>query len=262
MKGHRFLLFFLALMTGAFLLGPETARAETVDVYIGSHQIPEGELRTIPVECSDVTGLDVAACYIRLVYSSDVVQTFPGFVNAGSIWPPGSTMIEATIVDSSGSLKALHVVVAAAALGSGSGSIIEVDFRAIGDAGDSTPVDLVCELNEGDPVSNCSPGVLTIPGEGSAVDPMETRLITSLEVTPNPTAGAQTLRLALDRPGRFALEFVDAQGRLIWRSEKALSAGEHVIRPPVGDRLPAGVYYWHAKQDGILELTRKVVFVK
>ena len=190
MKGHRFLMLLaLALMTGAFLLGPGTARADTVDVFIGSHQIPEGELRTIPVECSDVT-------------------------------------------------------------------------RLSGDPGDFTPVDLLCELNEGEPMANCSSGLLTIPGGGSAVDPMEPRLITSLEVTPNPTAGAQTLRLALEWPGVVALEFLDAQGRLIWKSQETLSAGVHVIRPPVGDRLPAGVYYWHARQGDVLELTRKVVFVR
>ena len=256
------MLLALALMTGAFLLGPGTARADTVDVFIGSHQIPEGELRTIPVECSDVTGLSVVACHLRLVYSGDVVETHTSLVSAGNIWPPGSTMSESVIVDSTGNLKVLYVVIAAATVGSGAGTLCEVRFRAIGDPGDFTPVDLLCELNEGEPMANCSSGLLTIPGGGSAVDPMEPRLITSLEVTPNPTAGAQTLRLALERPGVVALEFLDAQGRLIWKSQETLSAGVHVIRPPVGDRLPAGVYYWHARQGDVLELTRKVVFVR
>ena len=111
--------------------------------------------------------------------------------------------------------------------------------------------------------SSSSPKGNPVETEALAALPAESG---HLSVSPNPAAGAATLRFALATPGSVSLEIYSADGRRVGRAhEGSLAGGEHSIawdgRDLGGRDLPSGVYWARLMIDGTLTDAARVVRV-
>jgi len=83
---------------------------------------------------------------------------------------------------------------------------------------------------------------------GTGIENVETRLIASLQATPNPFAGTTTVNLQMPEPGDVQVEIADIQGRIVETCHGAsLQPGTHNLR--VSLRTP-GVYMLNACVNG------------
>lgn len=119
-----------------------------------------GEEVVAPVNIDNAAG--VRGADIRINYDPALLETDTAGVQAGSVWPVGSTEVVANVDQATGSIVAW--VFTAEGLNPGNGSLLEVQFAIDSGAtvGDTTKVDLAkVRLNEGAIVPDPDP----IPGD-------------------------------------------------------------------------------------------------
>ncbi len=149
------------------------ATAATVYVHVPDNLTgqPSQQVAT-PVDIDNSVG--VRAAEIHINYDTTLLDADSSSVEAGSVWP-AETQVVANVDDVAGTIVAS--VATAEALGSGGGSLLNVQFtiKSTAPVGDSTTIDLAeVQLNEGaivpDPMPVPGPdatdGKITIVGAG------------------------------------------------------------------------------------------------
>lgn len=130
--------------------------AQTVDVSLPDLSDTTGASVMIPVNVSDLTGLDVFSYNMKISFDSTVLKP-TGVSITGTVTAPWGSVTSA--------LSDSQVVIAAAGSStlSGSGELIAIIFDVIGNSGAKT--DLVFEVmqfNEGTPAANTTNGSFTV----------------------------------------------------------------------------------------------------
>ncbi len=135
-----------------------------VEVGLGAHEVVAGETVTIPIICTDLSGMGVIACELRLTYSGQLIIA-DGRADIGEVWSQRSSIYSReTIVDTTQDVRSLGIAVASASVAEGEGALCYVTFRTMkgalraespgvmdSDGGRTAPIEMTCLLNEGDP---------------------------------------------------------------------------------------------------------------
>jgi len=169
MSTNRRRLAFESLESRRVLSGG-TAAAVTVFVNIPGDLTgqPGGQV-VAPVDIDNAAGIRGAEIHIH--YDTTLLDASQSSVTAGSVWPEG-TQVVANVDDDAGTIVAF--VSTAVELGTGSGSLLNVEFVIANDAsvGSQAFVDLTgIILNEGAILANTANGKITVvsPSDTAAV---------------------------------------------------------------------------------------------
>ncbi len=152
---HKKLLVSLIVVV-SFLLFMATAYGQAVDVTIPDASADAGSSIDIPVNVSDVAGLDVFSYTINLTFDQNVLDGTGVSVTGGVAEPWGPP----TVADQDNG--ELIIAGAGVAALTGEGNLLTVSFDVVGNPGDQTLVDATVTFNEGNPAANVTAGTFTV----------------------------------------------------------------------------------------------------
>lgn len=161
MKTKLFICFVILLM---LQLASGNLNAQTVQVTIPNTSAGQGESVSIPINISDVSGLNVLAYLATLSFDQQVLDV-TGVTYSGTLTESWGAP---TVNDGTG-----QVTVAGAGTSAltGTGSLIYINFDVVGAAGEQTEISFSqFYFNEGDPASNTTNGTFTVSGQAQAVN--------------------------------------------------------------------------------------------
>ena len=141
----------------------KTALVGVVNVSAPVNSVEAGSNFTIPVAVSDTTGLGIIAYQFDLHFDPSVMQP-----QANPVETTGTLSGELAAVYNPNNPGILKVAVYGAYPLNGAGTLIKLNFRALGAEGRVSPVSWVNFMfNEGDPAANVSDGQISIASRPS-----------------------------------------------------------------------------------------------
>ena len=157
------------LMLAGLLTG-EVVSQSRVEVSLPHVSGAPGAILVVPVEVSDLTGLNISASDLLITYDARVV-TATGIRISGTLTHRWAEASRVGFVEGSEETVGLIDIAVATAnrIPSGAGVFLEVVFEILSSAGSGDNTDLVfaeAVLNEGDPSTLTVNGSITVQGAG------------------------------------------------------------------------------------------------
>lgn len=146
---------------GQFSVSVNGVEAAHPNLWIDKqHTASSGDTVTIPVNCSDLTGLSIYSVGIFISYDSTILEAIDANLS-GTVVDPLTWGVPTTNIEPGQILIAM----AGTTPISGNGKLINIVFQVKGNADDSTTLHFEhVILNEGDPIASTSDGLLRVIG--------------------------------------------------------------------------------------------------